>query len=35
MSDEVYTAIITASTNKKKHIIRDQVINTNFDKMMC
>ena len=34
MSDEVYTKIITASTNKKKHETRDQVIKKQLDIMM-
>jgi hypothetical protein len=34
MGIEIYTAILTASTNKKKHITRDQVIKTNLDMMM-
>ena len=34
MSNEIYTAIITASTNKKKHITRDQIIMSSLDKMM-
>ena len=34
MSNEVYTAILTASTNKKKHISREQVIKIQLDKMM-
>ena len=34
MSNEIYTAIITASTNKKKHVTRDQIIMSNLDKMM-
>ena len=33
MSNEIYTAIITASTNKKKHITRDQIIMSSLDKM--
>ena len=34
MSNEIYTAIITASTNKKKHVTRDQIIMSNLEKMM-
>ena len=34
MGIEIYTAILTASTNKKKHVTRDQVIKTNLDMMM-
>ncbi len=34
MGNDIYTAILTASTNKKKHITRDQVIKTQLDKMM-
>ena len=34
MSNEIYTAIITASTNKKKHITRDQIIMSSLDKMV-
>ncbi len=34
MGNDIYTAIITASTNKKKHVTRDQIIMSNLDKMM-
>lgn len=34
MTNDVYTAILTASTNRKKHITRDQVIKLQLDKMM-
>lgn len=34
MTDELYTPIITAKTNKKKHITRDQAIKTYLDLMM-
>lgn len=34
MSNDVYTAILTASTNRKKHVTRDQVIKLQLDKMM-
>lgn len=34
MSNEIYTAILTAKTNKKKHITRDQVIKNQLDKML-
>ena len=34
MSKEIYTAILTASTNKKKHVTRDQVIKAALDQMM-
>lgn len=34
MSNEIYTAIITAKSNSKKHITREQVIKNLLDKMM-
>ena len=34
MSNEIYTAIITAKSNSKKHITREQVIKNLIDKMM-
>ena len=34
MSNDIYTGIITASSNSKKHLTRDQVIKSNLDKMM-
>ncbi len=34
MGNEIYTAILTASTNRKKHITRDQVIKKSLDLMM-
>lgn len=34
MNDSLYTPILTASTNKKRHITRDQVIQTTLDLMM-
>lgn len=34
IDNAIYTAIITASTNKKKHVTRDQAIKSNLDKMM-
>ena len=34
MSKDIYTAILTARTDKKKHITRDQAIKTSLDKMM-
>ena len=34
MSKDIYTAILTARTDKKKHITRDQAIKTSLDLMM-
>ena len=34
LGNEIYTAILTASTNKKKHVTRDQIIKMNLDLMM-
>ncbi|MBR1378773.1 MAG: hypothetical protein IJ557_06575 [Bacteroidaceae bacterium] len=34
MDNDIYTAIITAKSNSKKHITRDQVIKNELDKMM-
>ena len=34
MSQEIYTAIVTASTNAKKKITKDKTIKENLDKMM-
>ena len=34
MSNSIYTKIVTAKTNKKKHITRDLVIKTALDQMM-
>ena len=34
MTNEIYTAIITAKSNSKKHITRDQVVKNQLDKMM-
>ncbi len=34
MKDDIYTPILTASTNRKKHTTRDQVIKDYLDKMM-
>ena len=34
MKDDLYTPILTATTNKKKHVTRDQVIKTSLDLMM-
>ena len=34
MGNEIYTAIITASTNKRKHVTKEEVIMSNLDKMM-
>ncbi len=34
MKDDLYTPILTASSNKKKHITRDQIIKVTLDMMM-
>lgn len=34
MTNEIYTAIITAKSNSKKHTTRDQVVKNQLDKMM-
>lgn len=35
MSDDTYSIILTATTNWKKHLTRDQIIKTALDKMMA
>ena len=35
MSDDTHSIILTATTNSKKHLTRDQIIKTALDKMMA